>query len=453
MTKMLFDIPRPEEPPKNPTPEIAPKTYRHSIVDSVKTPIETLTAYLGGSNWQVDFYAQVRGSSEELKAFDPNSLNPYQTYHKISKLIIKLQGALSQDDETNTGRFEMAGTAVIPPHPGLVPNVGDAFIADVGEGSAGQFSIISIRKLSNNLASAWSIEFKMERIVTEKIVRLIDSKVVKTSYYNRDYLITGQNPILVEEDFNASRTLTEHFNHIANQLVSQNFSFDTHTVTVPGQTRATYDPFVVRAILRIISNNEVKLYRDIREYNCDDHRIPKFDDLYTAVIRRDPTLLYNTFTQYARLSVNLLNPSIYQNSIRYSGIYFVVVPYRSTLDNDNYSALNDIISGQRLSSVANGLETNSLTALNYTELATTRPGFDIPSITSDSYVLTPAFYSNELVKCTKFERCIWNVLNNDTIAYQDVYPFCQEFKNWSKMEQYYLGPLLLLLIRHTLRGL
>lgn len=476
MSNMLFDIPRPNVEPKNPTPEVTPTTYKHSIVDSKKTPIETLTTFIGGSNWQVDYYSQIFNTSEELKAFDPNQLNAYQTYHKINRLIIKLQGALSQDDDRDSGRYSIRGSAVVTPHPNLVPNVGDAFVADTGEGTAGQFTITSVRKLTVSLASAWEIEFKHDRVMTKQIESLLNAKVVKQSYYQRDYMITGQNAIMVEEDYNTSKDLTHLLKVVSNQFVSNHFSFTNHTLTVPEQDLPTYDPFVTRAALKIISLDDVKQLRDIREYNCDDHRIPKFADLYTAVMKREPTLLYNTFKEYARISTSLLNPSVYQNSIRYSGISYLIVPYREELDNDNYQNLNEIIMGVRMSSTSPGLanaysegncvcvadvrvncgccgETPASSKEKGDNAAIGNEGMDIPEIGDTSYVLSNAFYEKDLLNCTLFERMVWNVLENKPLDADKVANFANNFNKWGKLEQFYLGPLLILMIRAALRGL
>ena len=88
MSGMLFDIPQPEEPAKNPTPELTNAPYKHSVVESKKTPIETLASYIGGSNFYCVYYSQKFTKSEELKAFDPLQLNVYQQYHKINDFII-----------------------------------------------------------------------------------------------------------------------------------------------------------------------------------------------------------------------------------------------------------------------------------------------------------------------------------------------------------------------------
>lgn len=476
MTDMLFDIPRPNAEPKNPAPEIVPKKYKHSIVDSVKTPTETLGAYIGGSNWQVEYYSQIFGAHEELKAFDPNQLNPYQSYHKINRLIIKLQGGLSNDDERDSGRYSITGQAIITPHPNLIPNVGDAFIADVGEGNAGQFTVVSVRKLTSNLASAWEISFKHDRPVTEQIEKLLNAKVVQESYYQRDYLITGQNAIMVAEDYNTSKDLEKSIKIISHQFLSNHFSFTNHTLLLPNQDLATYDPFVVRAALKVINLADVPSLRDVREYNCDDHRIPKFLDIYTAVMKRDPTLLYNTFQQYARISTGFLNPSVYQNSIRYSAIKYVVVPYRPDLDVDNYEELNRIVENV-MTGYGPGLSLSTDSHTHCKCVADVRktcaccdgtlaceegkeelaaignPGMDIPAITDVSYALSKAFYQHDLTKCTAFERQVWNILENKPINAPLVQAFCNHYHMWGKLEQYYLGPLLILLARAAIRDL
>lgn len=473
MSDMLFDTPRPEGQPKNPVPEVFDKPYKHSIVDSEKTPIEALTAWLGGSNWQVDYYSQIFGKSEELKSFDPTSLKPYQNYHKINRLILKLQGAIDNADQPQDGRYELTGTAVIPPHPNLIPNVGDAFIADMGEGQAGQFTVVSIQKLANNLASAWRINFKHERGVDRNLENLMNAKVTKESYYNRDYLITGQNGILATEEYMAVQTLEEHLVRISNLFITNNFSWENHTLILPGQDASTYDPFVVRAALKVISSESVKFLKDVRELNCDDHRIPKFNDIYTAILKRDKTLLYGAFRDFGRIPTNLLTPSVFHNSIRYTGIKAVIVPYKQDLDNDGYVKLLNLIDGANGTWSGTGLNVNGVIDDCHCwgniaipvpcvceetppELGEDpmigNPGMDIPTITNASYVVSDAFYDKRLTDCSLFERMLWDILDNKPLDNEKIYKFVECYHLWGKLEQFYLGPLLILLIRACLRG-
>jgi hypothetical protein len=472
---MLFDIPKPTPAPENPVPNVKPKEYKNSIVESAKTPIATILSFIGGSNWYVHYYSQIFGKSEELKAFDPSALTIYQTYHKVNRLILKLQGALNPDDDTGTGRQSLTGSAIITPHPNLIPNVYDAFIADIGDGRAGQFSITSVRKMSAMQNAAWSIEFKLEREADERITALIDSRVVQESYYDKNYLITGQNPLLAKEDYLATQTLKEHYKRITAMFVSKNYSYATATITVPLQDVPTYDPFVVRAALALIDSDDTKLLNSITAYNCDDHRIPKQTDIYTAIIQRDYTLLYGAFNQFACLSVGLLKPSAYQNSVRYSGIRSVVVPYQPTLDNDIYTNLNDLIATNRLSTLNPGLQLGDNSTASTSSCGIEgcigeqynpylkkgaeqtnptdglEPGMDIPTIGNASYIVSTAFYNEDLTKCSLFEIHLWNILRGKPVDRAHLYAFCECYPKWGRLEQYYLGPLLLAMIRYTLR--
>lgn len=475
----LFDIPRAAEPPKNPTAEVAAPTYKHSIVDSQVAPVDTILAFIGGSRWEVDYYSQMVGASEELKAFDPNQLGAYQNYHKINRLIIKLQGSLTYSDEADTGRMGITGTAIVTPLPNLIPNVGDAFIGDIGAGRAGQFTVTSIRKLTVQKATAWEIGFSMDRVVDANLEAKLNAKVSKESHYQRDYLILGQDALLGNDQFIAAQQLQQHLNQISTLYMNNHYSYDNRTVLIPGQAIPIYDPYVTRAILRIIDPSDCGMISDVTEYNCDDHRIPKYTDLYTVALDRKPAYLNLVFSTYTKLAANRLNPSVYQNSVRYSGIVSVIVPQVKEGGVDNYQLLNNMASSASANLYFTGryfytLMDNNATAPDpvcscdpYASVdsainADPAPivtygtpgvlGMDIPAIGNQSYVLSKAFYKQDWESCTRFELLVRDMINNRPVNPEDLYPFCESYVNWGKVEQYYLGPLLLLIIRYALRS-
>lgn len=473
MSNMLFDIPQPEKAISNPTPELANKPFKHSVVDSKKTPIETIASYIGGSNFLNTYYSQQFTESEELKPFDPSQLNVYQQYHKINDFIIKLQGALSGSDESSdTGRYALTGTAIIPPLPNLKPNNGDVLIADIGEGQAGQFSVTSVRKMSHNLAAAWEIEFSLERIADEKLVNLLDMKVTTESWYQKDYLITGQNPLLKTEDYQAGQNLETYFQSIARQFVTNNFSIQVRTLTVPLQDLITYDPFVTRAMNRLITEQDVPMMRSITLFNCDDYRISSYPDIYSAVISRDPTAIYSVFKEFRGINTWEMRTLGFQNPIRLSGVKRLVVPYTEQLDNDNYKGLNQFL--DRVTNPLNPgilLDGTSVYGLDSCGCKNTynphyiqkekerqqsmvgNPGMLIPTITNESYVLSKEFYTKELVKCSRFERDVWDILDGKPINRQHIYAYCEAYPKWGRLEQFYLTPFLLAMIKYAISGI
>lgn len=475
----IFEMPLPRPEPKSPTPEITPKPFKHSIVDSKKTPIMALTTAITGSSWIVDYYSQVLGEHENLKAFDPKQLSPYQQYRKIHRFELKLQGALSTTDETGEGRMSVNGSANIIPIPGFIPNVHDAFIADVGEGIALQFTVTSVQKFTVNNSTAYNIDFRAARLADENITKLLDSKVVTELHWTKDFLIHGQNPLLITEDYNAYKSLETELRKIAAHWLSTNFSYSNSTVLVPKQNLSVYDPYVTDAFLRLVNADINKHVKEVIQYNCDDFRIPKYTSIYQAIIEKDKSMLFRVFKDYQVLSVNYIAASSYQNSVRYSGIEYIVVPDEINKDADNDSRLlktmgfTSTIEGGRgvnaksnstcfadpmipcnlcCTSITNGL--NGKDNPNYDKNGfPLSPGFDIPEVPGEKYVFSEAFYKEDRDNLTKFEELILDLLDNKPTNYVDVKPFIDSFYKWTEVEQYYLGPVLIALIRNTIRSL
>lgn len=465
MTNMLFDIPAPTPAPANPTPELADKPYKHSVVDSEKTPIETIASYIGGSNYYCVYYSQKLTKTEELKPFDPHQLSVYQQYTKINDFIIKLQGALvSGDDISGTGRHSLTGTAIITPHPNLKPNYGDVIIGDIGEGRAGQFTITSTRKLTQNMATAWEVEFTLERIADSGIVKLLDSKTVTELWYQKDYLITGQNPLLATEDYTASKTLNQHFADIANQYIVNFLHYGSRTLVIPGQEELTYDPFVVKAYSRLVTSTDAPLAADMRLYNCDGYNIPNHQDLYTAVIFKNKTVLSSIFKEFRVIDVRFMGSRVYQNPIRVTSIRRLVVPYSASL---GVNSTDDLIALISKASIMEGLTlTDRVTRLPIDDCGCKPPATPeqdmadklkdmelsklIPKISNLSYVLSPSFYGKDEANCTAFEIDILKIVNNEEVTLDNINRYCDSYAKWSQLQQYYLTPLLLAMVKFAI---
>ena len=178
--------PRASQAKPNPITITTPD-YRHSIVDSRVTPSSALLTYIEGMSWYVDYYSQVLGGDEELSEFQPGQIAPYQQYHLIHRYELKLQDSLSTNINDESGLAEITGSAII--YPFMMPNTGDAFIADIGDGRAGQFTITSVTPKSIFKQTCYEINFQLSRMVDAELVELLATHVVKTSHYERDYVL------------------------------------------------------------------------------------------------------------------------------------------------------------------------------------------------------------------------------------------------------------------------
>lgn len=464
------------ELPKKPDPVTpTPQAYKNSVVNSSVTPVEVIAQFISGSNWTVDYYSQNVGVHEQLKPFDLTQLAAYQSYHRINKLVVKLQGALRPSDDRDLGRMALTGTMVIPPTPGLIPNQYDAFIGDIGEGQAGIFTITSVEKLTTNRSTAWNIEFKLQLPGNESNVRKLNAKVSQESFYNKDLLILGQNPLLKTPDYNALGELKKYLHEISNYWVSTNYSQEHRSLILPLQGTSIYDQYVVRAAMSIISPETHRYLRSMTQYNCDDFRLTKFTDIYQAIIKCDPTLLYTAFRPWAAISTQILTPSYYQHSVRYSGIKGIIVPATANQDADQFNALAEWLVNHRLN--VTGVDVGDFYAQNFScpadpsipcefenvplpeqgkvqdETGEIVAGMDVPKISYSSYVLPKHFYEGDVENATRFERLVWKMLKREPMDYELVYEFCKHFRKWGKLEQFYYGPILICLIQSSLRSL
>ena len=245
----------------------------------------------------MDWLSQVQNQHESLKPFDVAQQNTYQMYHYIKNMIVKLQGALSPSDDTDSGRMSLTGTMIIPSIPGFIPNQYDGFIADIGEGRAGQFTVTHIQKNTLNRGTVYTVDFKLERMMDRRIEKLIEAKTSYTSYYERDLLILGQNPLLAEADYRDYKRLGEHYLQLVNYWVSKSFSRSFSCLTPPrlSQDEPVFDMYVVRAAMSIIAPDDCPRLRNCLQYNTDDFRLPEFESVLDAIIKRDPTKLYGAF--------------------------------------------------------------------------------------------------------------------------------------------------------------
>lgn len=477
-------VPRASEKKKTPV-SITDPAYKHSIVDSSKRPLETIISFIGGSNWYIDFYSQILRDNEELKPFDRSSHTAYQTYRCIHRLQVKLQGGLTSNDNQDTGRLSQSGTMIIAPLLGLTPNVYDMFIADIGEGVAGLFTITNINKLSLNAQAAFECNFELSVTMNQGLEQKLNHKTMEHLHYDHDLLMVGENPIIVREEYHAMSELRDLEKSITQLWLSESYSHETKTLLVPGQPKPTYDQYVVKAMVSLVSGSHHSNYGEVRQYNVDDHRMDKHTDIYSVIATGEKHFLAHCFRKFLVVDKRVLQVSPYQNSVKYSAIERIVVPGSSRIDADNYGWVSNIPQGAKFAITGtkttkgdkgsknqcvpciadvnipcgndplapnNGSNGGDIkdTGIDYSGL--NDPGMDIPRIGSDSYVLSKAFYDNTPSECTLFEREILGIMCRKKANWQTALSFSTAYPKWGRLERYYLAPLLICIIRSALYG-
>lgn len=426
-----------------------------SIVETQFTPRSALLTHLSGARWIVDYYSQVIGTNEELKAFDPDQQTIYQSYRRINRCEILLQGGLDTAISGPANEARISGTAIL--YPGLIPNQYDVIIGDIGDGRLGQFTITEppVRKSYFNDA-AYEIRFEMSRYYDKRIEDMLDQRSVKNLFFQRDYLTYGQNPYLIEEDFHYSKNLERYIASIEDRWVKEFYNHSKKIFLVPGQADLTYDPYIVTAVMALFTQNNSSLYRQVNVLNVDDWGLNHVDNLWGMLLSRDEFKLNTVFRKFTLISSTRFSMVTQLNGIRFSGVNSVVVPKDHDMGYGNGEYGNGGLATGFCGGCCSGCATDDSFNPNdgkATEYDGTE-GTKLPKVGSDGYyVLSQAFYEKDFTKMTKFEKLLWDGILKSKIDPSDVYAYFEAYPKWSKIDRFYLGIILVILMRYSLRSI
>ena len=204
-------------------PNIVAPEFKGSVVDSKVYPVSALLSHVEGSSWVVDYYSQLLGSNEELVGPQANQLGAYQQYRLIQKFEFKVTSPLSQQQDPESTTFKVTGGATI--YSGLIPNVGDTFLADVGDGRTGQFNITASNRINVLEQSVYTVEYILLHYMTEQSqYDALQSKVVDTLTFVKGYLTYGKNPMIEQSSLSNVQSLVKYKSSLLTRYLNNFFS-------------------------------------------------------------------------------------------------------------------------------------------------------------------------------------------------------------------------------------
>jgi hypothetical protein len=180
-----------------PAPQVVPKIIESSqtiVVDAKHEPLQSLITQVAGFSWTVDYYSQVITKDTALAGQDSALPAQLQQYKLIKDLEVKVSSALSPTQDNETKQMIATGEAIV--HSMVIPNAGDMFTAEIGDGRIGVFQVQNTQKKSLMSQSVYSFEYTFIYYTDNYPSRYADlvKKVVQTHVYVKDFLTHGQNP-------------------------------------------------------------------------------------------------------------------------------------------------------------------------------------------------------------------------------------------------------------------
>ena len=431
------NLPKIDNTKKNYSPNLTDVKYKHSIVNASREPLGALLTYIEGTCWSVDYYSQILGEDEEPSPFDANQSGAYQQYLYIKRYELKLQSELNTSVDVTDQTVSVTGSAILYPY--MKPNYGDLFIADVGDGNAGLFTITEIEKKSFFKQACYEVQFTLSDYLTQEVEDNLNSKTVRHTQFVKDFMTYGQNPIIATTDLLKQTTLQNLIDDSMNDWLSEFFSNEYRTLLVPNETFVTYDPFITRMITNVFDSAKFSLVKKINLLNVDDNNLNYYTDIWTTLLLRETYMLRNCFCNYFSVHSRTLNGNPFLQTAFFSGIDRILVPVPDGNLADDRLGLSRTASGDRLHS---------------------QDVFSVPSehtvdmTKTQSYVFSEGFYNPTAdTKLNKLERMVMDYLEERRVNWQTLQDMLSSRHNITQLERFYSVPVLIILSMSELRSM
>lgn len=441
-----------------------PKSYKGVTVDTSITPRSSLTTYLEGQAWAVDYYSRILNDNSSTGGLQVGLNSTYQQYKLIRGFEFKVTSPLSQSQDETSKEMSLVGSANV--YSILIPNEGDMFIADVGDGKEGLFQITSSVRKTIYAETAHEINYKMISYMTDIFAKDLEEKVSETLFFNRELMRDGYTPLIHEDSVNLMRKLEIHNARLLGLYFADFFSREHGTLILPNQEVPTYDPYLTKFLTNILSTQDHPAIRHIKLLNVENDQAMYEMTLWNCLEMLDNNLLSMVAQEMGIVPVRHFFSQPMFNSIYYSRVGAVIYPaqYQTNVDAGYTTIANKVAKplkeGVRRFRELNRtlLETNLVmdTAAGPFQPEEGTAQEDILPVTEDSYyVFTEAFYNYDSTEgnLSVLENMVRKALREEPIDTAVLEHLCSEAINWDNIDRFYYIPILFLLLRIYQRGL
>jgi hypothetical protein len=450
---VVHDTPAAEPEKKPNTVQIAKPQYRGVVVDTRYVPQSALLTNIEGSSWTVNYYSQVLGADNDLSGQQMNRDAIDQQYKLIHKLELKVQTPLTSQQDQESKQMHVTGTAVT--YPFLVPQEGDMFLADVGDGREGVFEITNTERRTYFKESCFEIQYVLVSYGNPQRTGDLNRKVVQELYFERDFLIHGQNPLLMPQDYEDVQVLSRKYFDIMNIYFKMFHSNEYMTMLLPGQAQPTYDHFLMKALNAFFNTWDTPLIRENRIFNVDDADAMKCFTLWDALMRNEKDLLPFINKKAALQTTFAFTEQPMFEGIRYSGLQYVVYPGDLEVCVDyEVRKRAPCAMGVKLCNPPSrpGILDELLGQKVMSGLPYTGAPLITPVLQDDYYIFSEAFY-HDLPGQSMLELAVRDYLNGRALNRRLLVIFTETYQAWGGLERFYYIPIVLMLIRASIRSL
>lgn len=434
------------------TPDIETNTYLGIVADNASEPISEMVAYISGMPWTVTYYSQLVGKHNDVRELDVGENGAYQQYQKINQVQIKVKSDLNASYNSEEDITSVTGNATVV---GLVPNVHDYFVASAGTRNTGIFRVTDRRRNTFNRGSIYEIDYVLVGYIEtdqKPLYANLESKVVRQYFFSIERLSEGLAPVLKREEYQTSKDLAALQVKMIHFYFQRFFNRSCNTLIVPGQDFRVYDVRLMNFILSILNREDASELKEMSIASLDHDRYLKEPTLLTALLERDEEVIHRSQQRQGLVTTRCFNLSSFLKGVAYWNLQFVVYPKEIHLTQQRVFSdpIPPTLSDHELSSECL-MESDVWMERNaYTKGEETFPLIKSVLI-DDYYILSQAFYESG-TELSALEILVRDYLRNHTLDIPMLMAVLKHYFDWPVLEQFYYGPILLVLIKNLIRG-
>lgn len=430
------------------TPDEAAKPNESNFNELVpEQSIVILTQYTEGAPWSCNYYGQIVNKNNTLNSYDPAIPNLLNPYYKINELQLNVSSAITSNYDSQTGITKVSGSSALPL--GLIPNVGDIFVAKVDNGEDAIFIIDNVTRLTHHKKTLYEINYNLYAYVSANPAWLdnIESKVQTTYYFNPNYLNLSQEMLITPEVKEAKDRLETILNLSRDYYFTKFINPSYKTFVLPGTDKVLCDPLLINFILKTNSSfkypilTSVYINSDYNDYYLKDKTI------LDAIVNREEGILRIANKNYSFASTLCFRNTPILAGMGLMGIEYMIYPSHVDLTRTfNNLPFIDNSSLYQLAPTANNSTIDpSLVILT---LDGPKPILH-PLFTDNSYIVSPHFYTylndasvTNANNISFIELLIYKHIKSEGISYKDMYMAIRDYHKWPTLHQFYLLPVL-----------
>lgn len=433
-------------PPTAPQP-VLPTQVKPIVVDNNERPVSQLRGYLEGMRLVVHYYRMVTDKTQATYGHDTGKSRALQQYVKIERLELVMDGDLQSTQDTKDKTFITSGDAFFDV-PGVVPNAGDLFSMDVGNGRVGVMQVNTSERITAMNDSAYRLQFTQLFYASDARYADMESKVVQTMHYMRDYLQFGKDPVVTDTVFSDLKSLSRLKDELIRDYVRAFTNHNHKLLMVPGQSTLTHDPYTALAFRKLVN---VRTHPEVQELRFLNNGVDDQLDqptLWDVLLQRRPELLIGCRDRSHSIHRGMFRASPMLRSLRYSGADTIVFPYSRTpsledREEGSFPWQPEVVfsPGGPLNMMARA----GSPSVNAAELVPLHP------VSKDGfYILSEGFYTNDASKQSLLDKLVWDYLQGEGISSRDLHYLVSNHRAWSAPDRYFYVPIILVLIQASL---